>query len=127
MERAIVGAIIGIMIAAMTHTSTTTAASVNIYGILCYCLRMGRKFRLSYKKRYYRAPSLPVVTSLQVSIPLDKVQVYPVSIPYPLSFPLSWPRALFMSSSVENLDGLQRRISKAEIAPLGKYEFLLCY
>ena len=69
-------------------------------------------------------PSLPVVTSLQVSIPLDKVQVYPVSIPYP---PLSWPRALFMSSSVENLDGLQRRISKAEIAPLGKYEFLLCY
>ena len=38
MKRAIVGAIIGIVIAAMTHTSTTTAASVNIYEILCYIL-----------------------------------------------------------------------------------------
>ena len=80
---------------------------------------------IELKKRYYCAPSLPVVTSLPVSISLDKVQVYPVSIPYPLLFPLSWPRALFMSSSVENLDSLRRRISKAAIAPLGKYEFLL--
>ena len=43
--------------------------------------------------------------------------MYPVSIPYPLS---SWPRALFMSSPVENLNSLHRRVCKAEIAPSGK-------
>ena len=88
---------------------------------------MGRKFRSCRKKRYYCAPSLPLVTSLPVSIPLDKVQVYPVFIPYPLSFTLSWPwpHALFMSSPVESLDGLRRRVSKTEIVPAGKYLFSL--
>lgn len=104
----------------MTHNRYDHCYSANIYNNIMTYLRMGRKFRLCHKKRYYCAPSQPVVTSLTVSIPLDKVQVYPVSIPYPLSFSLSWPRALFMSSPVENLDGLRRRVSKAEIAPSGK-------
>lgn len=108
------------MIAAVTHNRYDHCYSANIYDNIMTYLRMGRKFKLCHKKRYYCAPSQPVVTSLTVSIPLDKVQVYPVSIPYPLSFSLSWPRALFMSSPVENLDGLRRRVSKAEIAPSGK-------
>ena len=97
------------------------ARPVSIYDKMII-IRMGRKFQLCHKKRYYCANSLQGVTSLPVSIPLEKVQVYPVSIPYPLSFSLSWPRALFMSSPVDNLDGLHRRISKAEIAPAGKFE-----
>ena len=44
MERTIVGAIIGIVIAAMTHTSTTTAVSVNIYEILWHILRWDATF-----------------------------------------------------------------------------------
>lgn len=44
MERTIVGAIIGIVIAAMTHTSTTTAVSVNIYEMLCYILEWDASF-----------------------------------------------------------------------------------
>ena len=99
------------------------ARPVSIYDKMI-TIRMGCKFRLCHKKRYYYANSLQGVTSLPVSIPLEKVQVYPypVSIPYPLSFSLSWPHALFTSSPVDNLDGLHRRISKAEIAPAGKFE-----
>ena len=97
------------------------ARPVSIYDKMI-TIRMGRKSRLCHKKRYYYANSLQGVTSLPVSIPLEKVQVYPVPIPYPLSFSLSWPRALFTSSPVDNLDGIHRRISKAEIAPAGKFE-----
>ena len=75
---------------------------------------MCRKFRLSHKKRHYS------VTSLPVSIPIDNVQVYPVCIPYPLSFPLSLPRNMYMSSPIDNLESLQRRVSKANLIPLGK-------
>ena len=78
---------------------------------------MGRKFRLCKKKQYSR------VTSLKVSIPLDKIQLYPVSIPNPLSFVVSLSRNAYMSTPFVNLDGLHRRVANAEITPVGKQRY----
>ena len=39
---------------------------------------------------------------------------------------VSWPRVVFMSTPVEDLDSLHRRISKAEIASAGKQNVVFC-
>lgn len=76
---------------------------------------MGRKFRLCQKKKCYS------VTSLPVSIPLDKVQVYPVSVPLSaLSFSVSWPRSVYVANPADCLETLQQRIVTADVLPDGK-------
>ena len=78
---------------------------------------MGRKFRLSHRKKYYCV----TVPSLTVSFPLDVIYVVPASIPRPqFSLSVSWPRAVFESTPVENVFSLHQRILRAEVIPVGK-------
>ena len=77
---------------------------------------MGRKFRLTRKKRYYCV----TVPSLTVSIPLDVIHVCPVPSPRQSSLCISWSRELFESSPVDSVHSLHSRISRAEVIPVGK-------
>ena len=82
---------------------------------------MGRKFRLTRKKRYYCV----TVPSLTVSIPLDVIHVCPVPSPRQSSLCISWSRELFESSPVDSVHSLHSRISRAEVIPVGKTSKIL--
>ena len=76
---------------------------------------MGRKFKLCCKKKHY------TVTSLIVSLPLDRIKVFPVSVPLSaLSFHVSIPRSVYLSSPLDNTHSLYRRLLKAEVVPTGE-------
>ena len=85
----------------------------------CYhcCFRsMGRKFQLCQKKKHYP------VTSLTISIPLDKVMVYKVSLPLgALPLRVSLPRSVYLSSPADCVETLRRRVDVTDILPRGQW------
>ena len=61
------------------------------------------------------------MTSLTVSIPLDKVMVYKVSLPLSaLRLCVSLPRSVYLSSPADCVETLRRRVDVADILPHGQ-------
>ena len=62
------------------------------------------------------------MTSLTVSLPLHHIKVSPASAPLNgLSFNVSIPRSVYLSSPLENTGSLYGRLIKAEAVPTGEY------
>ena len=77
---------------------------------------MGRKFRLSVHRKNEERKKYSIA-SLPVSIPLEKVSVYRVSIP--LSFNVSLPLSVYASAPAPSIQHLKSRLEVTHTLPQG--------
>ena len=77
---------------------------------------MGRKFRLSVHRKNEERKKY-AIASLSVSIPLEKVSVYRVSIP--LSFNVSFPLSVYASAPAPSIQHLKSRLEVTHTLPQG--------
>lgn len=80
--------------------------------------RMGRKLRLSVHRKNEERKKY-AVTSLPVSIPLEKVSVYKVSIP--LRFNISLPLSVYASAPAPSIQHLKSRLEVTHTLPQGTH------
>ena len=77
---------------------------------------MGRKFKLSVHRKNEERKKY-AVASLPVSIPLEKVSVYKISIP--LSFKVTLPISVYVSAPAPSIEHLKSRLEIAHTLPQG--------